>query len=88
MNLLITISTFINYPLIPDTLGSLEKDFNYHKLNKKEWGYPESVIEKETKKVRFSKQGQKSKMIENGVPFVVTYQTLLNKLSSIIHRKL
>ena len=32
-------------------LCSLEKDFNYHKLNMKEWfikrGYPESVIEKE-----------------------------------------
>ena len=31
-----------------DRLGSLEKNFNYHKLNTKEWffkrGYPESVI--------------------------------------------
>ena len=31
-----------------DRLGSLEKDFNYQKLNTKEWffkrGYPESVI--------------------------------------------
>ena len=42
----------------------------------KEWfikrGYPESVIDKEMKKVRFSKQGQKSKKVEKGVPFVVT----------------
>ena len=41
------------------------KDFNPHKLNIKEWfvkwGYPESVTEKEMKKVRFSKQGQKLK---------------------------
>ena len=45
-------------------LSSLEKDFNYHKLNMKELfikrGYPDSVIEKEMKKVRLSKQGQKS----------------------------
>ena len=58
----------------------------------KEWfikrGYPESVIEKEMKKVRFSKQGQKSKKVEKGVPFVVTYHPLINKLSSIIHRNL
>ena len=71
---------------------SLGKDFNSYKLNMKEWFikgvYPESVIEKESKKVRFSKQGQKSKKVENGVPFVVTYHPLLNKLSSIIHRNL
>ena len=64
-------------------LYSLEKDFNYHKLNMKEWfikrGYPESVIEKEMKKVRFSKQGQKSKRAEKRVPFVVTYHPLLKK---------
>ena len=38
-------------------LCSLEKDFNYHKLNMKEWfikrSYPESVIDKEIKKIRF-----------------------------------
>ena len=58
----------------------------------KEWfikrGYPESVIDKEMKKVRFSEQGQKSKKVEKGVPFVVTYHPLLSKLSSIIHRNL
>ena len=73
-------------------LCSLEKDFNYHKLNMKEWfikrGYPESAIEKEMQKVHFSKQGQKSKKVEKGVPFVVTYHPLLNKLSSILHRNL
>ena len=71
---------------------SLEKDFNYHKLNMKEWfikkAYPGSVIEKEMNKVRFSKQGQKSKKVEKGVPFAMTYHALLNKLSSIIHRNL
>ena len=40
------------------------------------------------KKFRFSELGQKSKKIEKGVPFVVTYQPLLSKLSSIIHRNL
>ena len=33
-----------------------ENDFNYHKLNMKEWfiqrGYPEAVIEKEMKNVK------------------------------------
>ena len=73
-------------------LCSLEKDFNYHKLNMKEWfikrGYPESVIDKEIKKVRYSEQGQKPKKVEKEVPFVVTYHPLLSKLSSIIHRNL
>ena len=57
----------------------------------KEWfmkrRYLESVIEKEMK-VHFSKHGQKSKRVEKGVPFVLTYHPLLNKLSSIIHRNL
>ena len=73
-------------------LCSLVKDFNYHKLIMKEWfikwGYPESVIEKEMKEVCFSKQGQKYKMVEMGVPFVVIYHPLLNKLSSLIHTNL
>ena len=58
----------------------------------REWlfkrSYPESVIEKEMKKVHFSKQGQKSKKVKKGVPFVVTYHPLLNKLSSITQRNL
>ena len=58
----------------------------------KEWfikrGYPQSVIEKEMKKLHFSKRGQKSKKVEKGVPFVVTYHSLLNKLSSTIHRNI
>ena len=63
--------------LCVNRLCSLEKDFNYHKLTMKEWfikrGYPESVIEKEMKKVYLSKQGQKSKKVEKGVQFDVTY---------------
>ena len=45
-------------------------------------------MKKKWKKVHFSKQGQKSKTFEKGVPFVVTYHPLLNKLSSVIHRNL
>ena len=73
-------------------LCSLKKDTNSHKLNMREWfikrGYPESATEKEMKRVRFSKQGQKPEKVEKGVPFVVTYHPLLNKLYSIIHRNL
>ena len=46
------------------------------------------VIEKEMNKVRFSKHGQQSKKVEKGVPFVVTYHSLLDKLSCIIHKNL
>ena len=63
--------------LLANRLSFLEKDFNYRKLNMKEWfikrGYPESVIGKEMKKVRFSEQGQKFKKVEKGVPFAVTH---------------
>ena len=73
-------------------LCSLEKYFNYHKLNTKEWfikrDYPESLIDKEMKKVHFFEQGQKSKTVEKAVSFVLTYHPLLCKLSSIIHRNL
>ena len=54
-------SIVYSQPLRVNRLYFLEKDFNYHKLNMKEWfikrDYPESVIGKETKKVRFSEQG-------------------------------
>ena len=77
-------SNVYSQTLCINRLCSLEKDFNYHKLNMKEWfiksGYPESVVEKEIKKVRFSKPGQNSKKFEKGVPYVVTCHPLLNKL--------
>ena len=50
--------------------------------------YPESVIRKGRKKFCFSKHGEKSKRVEKGVPFAVTYHPLLTKLSSIIHKNL
>ena len=53
-----------------------------------ERNYPEAVIEKEMKKVRFTKKGQISKKFKKGVPFVIIYHPLLNRLSSIIHRNL
>ena len=51
-------------------------------------GYPEAVIEKEMEKVQFSKQGQNSKKVENGVRFLATYYILLNKLTSIRYRNI
>ena len=43
-------------------LCSLETDFNAHKLSMKEWfikrGYPETVIEKEINKVKFSRKSE------------------------------
>ena len=69
-------SVVYSQTLLVNRLCSSDKDFNYHKLNMKEWfikrGYPESAIEKELIKVRFSKQGQKSKKVEKGLPFDVT----------------
>ena len=85
-------SVVYNQTLCINRLCSLKKDINYHKLNMKKrfikWCYPESVIEKEMKKVRFSKQGQKSKKVKKGVPFVVTSHPLLDKLSFIIYGNL
>ena len=85
-------SIVYSHTLRVNRLCSLEKDFSYHKLNMKELfiktGCPESVIDKEMEKVPFSEQGQKSKKVEKGVLFVVTYHPLLSKLSSIIHRNL
>ena len=74
-------------------LCSLEDDFNYHKNNMKTWfkkrGYPESVIENEMKKVKFSNERRQSKRKDDkGVPFVVTFHPLLKKLGAIIHRNL
>ena len=67
-------------------LCSLEKEFNCHKLSMKEWfikrDYSDAVILKEMTKVRLCKQGEKSKAVEKGVPFVVTYHPLLNKVTS------
>ena len=51
-------------------------------------GYPEAVIEKELKKVHFSKQGQKSDKVEKGIPLIVTFHPLINKLTAINHRNL
>ena len=73
-------------------LCSLETDFNAHKLRMKEWfikrGYPETLIEKEMNKVKFSRESQNTRKIEKGVPFVVTYHPLLKRLPTIIHRNL
>ena len=57
-------------------LCSLETDFNAQKLRMKEWfikrGYPETLIEKEMNKVKFSRDSRNTRKVEKGVPFVVT----------------
>ena len=84
-------------------LCSLETDFNVHKLSTKEWfikrglsmkewfikrGYPETLIEKEMNKVKFSRESQNTRKVEKGVPFVATYHPLLKWLPTIIYRNL
>ena len=58
-------------------LCSLESDFLKHCTKMKSWflkrGYPESMIDEEMKKVRFSEKGSNNSKESNGVPFVVTY---------------
>ena len=73
-------------------LCSLETGFNAQKLRMKEWfikrGYPETLIEKEMNKVKFSRESQNNRKVEKSVPFVVTYHSLLKRLPTIIHRNL
>ena len=73
-------------------LCSLETDSNAHKLSMKEWfikrGYPETLIEKEMNKVKFSIESQNTRKVEKDVPVVVTYHPLLKRLPTIIHRNL
>ena len=79
------INIFITYLLIPNTLSALSFTVRLHVsigytvqrriLTEKgvyQKEFLEVVIEKEMKKVQFSKQGQNSKKFENGVPFVFT----------------
>ena len=46
--------------------------------------YLEKLIDNEMKKVRFFPANLKNKKRENGVPFVVTYHPILNRLSKIV----
>ena len=70
-------------------ISSREKDFqDFHCLRIRSWflkrKYPEKLIDKEMKKVRFFPANLQNKKREKGVPFVVTYHPILNSLSKII----
>ena len=72
---------------------SEEKDFKKHICEMKSWflqrGYPQKLIETETRKVRFSGQRffHRTK-VEKGVLLVVTYHPLLKTIGKIIHDNL
>ena len=69
-------------------LCSFESDFLKNCSKIKSWflkrSYPENMIDKEMKKVKFSEKGSKQSKGSKGVPFVVTYHPFLNCLSRII----
>ena len=51
-------------------------------------GYPNNVIEKEMKKVKFSKISSTRKDNAKGVPLVVTYHPSLKNINQIINKNL
>ena len=51
-------------------------------------GYPNDVIGKEMKKVKFSEVSSTKKDITKGVPLVVTYHTGLKNIDQVINRNL
>ena len=71
---------------------SHEADFRKHSMEMKSWflkrGYPNDVIEKEMKKVKFSKVSSTRKDNTKGVPLVVTYHPGLKIIDQMINRNL
>ena len=71
---------------------SHEADFRKHTTEMKSWflkrGYPNNVIEKEMKKVKFSKISSTRKDNAKGVPLVVTYHPGLKNINQIINKNL
>ena len=69
---------------------SHEADFRKHTTEMKSWflkrGYPNNVIEKEMKKVKFSKVSSTRKDNPKGVPLVVTYHPGLKNINQIINK--
>ena len=80
--------TLIRLAYIED---SFKEDLADHSEKMKTWfskrGYPDKIIENETKKVNFGESRSKTKSAP-GVPFVVTYHPRLKALSKIIHENL
>ena len=71
---------------------SHKADFRKHTTEMKSWflkrGYPNNVIEKEMKKVKFSKISSTRKDNAKGVPLVVTYHPGLKNINQIINKNL
>ena len=71
---------------------SHEADFRKHITEMKSWflkrGYPNNVIEREMKKVKFSKISSTRKDNTKGVPLVVTYHPGLKNINQIINKNL
>ena len=71
---------------------SHEADFKKHTEEMKSWflkrGYPNNVIQKEKKKVKFSKISSTKKDNTKGVPLVVTCHPRLKNIDQIINRNL
>ena len=71
---------------------SHETDFRKHTTEMKSWflkrGYPNNVIEKEMKKVKFSKISSTRKGNAKVVPLVVTYHPGLKNINQIINKDL
>ena len=81
-------STVYSQSLRARRLCSLESDFLKHCTKMKSWfpkrAYPEDMIDKETKKVKFSEKNSRKSKGSKVVPFVVTYHPSLNCLSRIL----
>ena len=56
---------------------SLDNDVKIHRNSLLKGITLNLLLKNKQKKVYFSKQGQKSKKVEKGLPFVVTYHSLL-----------
>ena len=71
---------------------SHEADFRKHTAKMKSWflkrGYSDNVIEKEMKKVKFSKISSTRKDNAKGVPLVVTYHPGSKNVKQIINKNL
>ena len=71
---------------------SHEADFRKHITEMKSWllkrRYPNNVIEKEIKKVKFSKISSTRKDNAKGVPLMVTYHPGLKNVNQIINKSL
>ena len=68
-------------------LCTFEKDFERHMAGMKQWfakrDYPQDLINWEMKKVKFLYFENKYNNNEKGIPFVVTFHSLLKSLGSI-----